>query len=375
MSPKPTSAPLARDVWVVSLNVTALILGLLALWQLRTIVSWVLIALLLALALQPATAWLTRHGFKRGWAVAALSVAVLAFIVTIAGTLVPLVIEQGRELIMRAPDLIDRVQQSAPVQWADRQFQLLDRLQSGVPQAAEDAAEPAMAVARGILEGLAGVVTVAALTVFMLLFGDHVLQQGLAWLPKHRREHWEELMQRLPRVVGGYIAGTLLVAAVGGVVMGTTLAVLGVPYFLPLGLLMVVFGIIPFLGSVLGAILLVGVSFASEGMTAGLVTAGVYLVYQQVENEVLQPLVQRRTLRMNPLLITLALLAGTGLAGVLGAVLALPIAGAVQVVLEDALARRQAEFRAAEEAAAPAQHVAEVNARSAQGNPRRGQGE
>jgi predicted PurR-regulated permease PerM len=153
-----------------------------------------------------------------------------------------------------------------------------------------------------------------------------------------------ELSHQMRKVVGGYVVGTLLVATVGGLVMGVTLAMLGVPYFVPLGLLMIVLGLIPFLGSAIGAGLSVGTTLAAVGFRPALIALGVYLVYQQVENQVLQPVVQRRTLRMNPLVIVLALLAGTGVAGVLGALLALPVAGAIQVLLEDALARREQNY-------------------------------
>ncbi len=119
---------------------------------------------------------------------------------------------------------------------------------------------------------------------------------------------------------------------------------LGVPYFLPLGLAMAVLGLIPFVGSFLGALLVAGTTFATVGTTEGLIALGVFLVYQQVEGHLLQPLIQRRTLNMNPLLIALVMLVGTSLMGLLGAVLALPIAGAVQVLLQDRLTRLHARW-------------------------------
>jgi predicted PurR-regulated permease PerM len=344
MGPDTPRAVSPRAVWIVLINASALALGLALLWHLRTIVSWVLVALLIALALQPAVAWLTRHRIRRGWAVATVFIVVMGLVVAMVATLVPMVTEQARELAARAPELIERVEESRLVGWADRQFRVLDRVQAAIGELLGDVAQPALAVAKGVLGGLAGVVTVVVLAVFMLLFGDEVIAKSLQWVAPDRRENYVRLLRRMRRVVGGYVAGTLVVAGIGGVVMGTTLALLGVPYFLPLGLTMMVLGIIPFLGSALGAVLLVGMAFASSGLYPGLITAVVYLVYQQVENELLQPLVQRRTLRMNPLIITLALLAGTGLAGVLGALLALPIAGAIQVLLQDALERRQARW-------------------------------
>jgi predicted PurR-regulated permease PerM len=124
-----------------------------------------------------------------------------------------------------------------------------------------------------------------------------------------------------------------------------TLFALGVPYFLPLGLAMAVLGLIPFIGAALGGLLVVGTTFASAGTRAGFITLAVFLVYQQVENHLLQPFIQRKTLRMNPLLIAMAMLVGTAFAGILGALLALPVAGAVQVIAQDRLTRRQEQWR------------------------------
>jgi predicted PurR-regulated permease PerM len=230
------------------------------------------------------------------------------------------------------------------VRWVDQRFQILERLQEAIRGGGGNVAQPALAAARGLLLGVTGTITVVVIAIFMLLFGDEVLRKALGWVPPRRRQHWIDISGRMRRVVGGYVAGTLVVASVGGLVMGTTLAVLGVPYFVPLGLLMIVLGIIPFVGSVIGAVLCVGTTFAEVGVQPALICAGVYLVYQQVENQVLQPVVQKRTLQMNPLIIMLALLAGTGVAGILGTLLALPVAGAIQVLLQDALEKRREQF-------------------------------
>jgi predicted PurR-regulated permease PerM len=324
--------------------VLALVATLYALWKLRLLVSWVLVALFMALALQPAVWWLTRHHFRRGLAVLVVFVVLFAIVGVMLATVVPMLIDQGRELVTRSPDLIERVRQWGPVRWVDQRFQILERLQEAIRGGGGNVAQPALAAARGLLLGVTGTITVVVIAIFMLLFGDEVLRKALGWVPPRRRQHWIDISGRMRRVVGGYVAGTLVVASVGGLVMGTTLAVLGVPYFVPLGLLMIVLGIIPFVGSVIGAVLCVGTTFAEVGVQPALICAGVYLVYQQVENQVLQPVVQKRTLQMNPLIIMLALLAGTGVAGILGTLLALPVAGAIQVLLQDALEKRREQF-------------------------------
>ncbi len=341
LSTQPARGPSARSVWIVLLNTLALVVAVLVLWKAKTLVEWILVALLLALALEPLVQWLERHRFKRGWAILTVFLVLTIILLGLIAMFVPVAVQQGQALVAQFPDLMARVEASRPVTWAEEHFQLVTKLKATVHDGASDVAAPALAVAGGVIEGVSTIIGVIVLTIFMLLFGAEVVDQLLAWWPPDRGQHARTLAKKMQKVVGGYVAGTFLVASVGGVVMGTTLAILGVPYFLPLGLLMVLFGIVPVLGSTVGAVLLVGLTFAFEGTTAGLISLGVYLVYQQIENHVLQPVVQRRTLKMNPLLITLALLAGTLIAGILGALLALPIAGALQVVLQDVLQRRQ----------------------------------
>jgi putative heme transporter len=312
----------------------------LAMWKLRTIVAWMLAALLLAGALEPSVQRLMRWRFKRGWAVFAVFGVMACVLAGMIAAFVPSVVAQGRELIERGPELLAKFQDLGPVRWAEETFHVSERFSSGAGDSAEMAAKPAIAVASGVLHGVTGFITIIVLAVFVLLFGEEVLDGVLGWFAPERRKRAKSLAVRMRKVVSSYFVGTMMVACVGGVVMSATLAVLGVPYFLPLGLVMIVLGIIPVIGTTIAAVVLVGVTFATKGMTAALIAAGVYLVYQQVENHVLLPIVQKRALRMNPLVIVLALLVGTGLAGVYGAVMALPIAGALQVLLEDVRRRR-----------------------------------
>lgn len=331
----------SKTVWLVLGNALALALLLALAWKLRVLVSWILVALLLALAAQPAVAFLTRHGFKRVLAVITVCVVALGSLAGLVGSFVPMFIEQGRDLIERAPQLLRRLQEAESVRWAEERMQLVTRIEEGVRELGPEAASSALNMAGQVIQGVAGLLTILVLTVFMLLFGGGVIEGALAFFSPKQNAHLRELGGKMVRVVGGYVLGTVLVASVGGVVMGLTMLFVGAPYFLPLGLLMIVLGLVPYIGSAIGAVLTVGITFAAAGTKAGLIVAGVYVAYQQLENQILQPLVQRRTLSMNPLLVTLALLAGAMLAGVLGALLALPIAGAMQVILRDVLARRE----------------------------------
>jgi len=343
MSTTPPAARItARDVWLVMVNVLAAVLLLLALWKLRPMIVWIVLGLFLALAFGPAVSFLTRRRWKRGWAVFAVFFPALLLVGGLVALFVPMLSSQGRELVQRAPELIERVLDFGPIRWADEQFQIVEKLRNGIGEQAGNVAEPALAFAGGVVHAVAGSITIVVLAIFFLMFGEGVFDQARQWLPPERRAHAKTLAERMSQVVSGYMAGTLVITTIGGIVMGTTMAFLGVPYFLPLGLLMMVLGVIPVIGTTIAAFAIVGITFATAGSTAGFICAGVHLAYQQVENHVLQPMVQTRTLKMNPLLIVLALLIGTGLAGVLGALIALPVAGALQVLLEDVLARRHA---------------------------------
>ncbi len=335
----------ARTVWLVFGNTLLFATVLATIWAVREVVGWMLVALLLALAMIPAVDGLRQRRVPRGVAVALVCVGALGFLAAILGTVVPLLVEQLRALVERAPDLLERLQATAPMRWAEKTFGLSAQLDDAVHEGLASVARPALTVAGRVVHGLVATISVIVLTVFMLVFGEDLFRASLDWVRPSERERVMSLALRMRRVVGAYVLGTLLVATVGGVVMGVTMVALGVPYFLPLGLVMVVLGLIPFLGSTIGAVLVVGVTFATQGLKAGAIAAAVYLVYQQLENHVLQPLIQRRTIQMNPLLVALVLLAGTSVAGVLGALLALPVAGAIQVLLADTLERRKERWR------------------------------
>lgn len=344
--PRPRSQVTPRTVWTVALHVLALVAVLWLVATAWTVLSWILVALFLALAAQPLVRGLERLGLRRGVAVLGVALLGLGLLAALAMTLVPMLLEQGQALVRAAPDYLDRLQHLRWVQKLDERYDVIDKVSAELRQRIWMMAPgPVLGVVTDVLRNLAAAVTIAVLTVFFLLFGGDLFDKTLQWVEPSRREHWRTLGHQMHRTVGGYVAGAFLVSLIGGAVTAVSMLLLDVPYFLALGLAMAVLGLIPFVGSFLGAILVTGTTFASAGMKAGFIALGVFLLYQQVEGNLLQPLVQRRTLNMNPLLIALVMLVGTALAGLVGALLALPLAGAVQVLLQDRLARRQEQWR------------------------------
>ena len=329
-----------RTVWTIALQILLIWAVLAIVSGAREVISWILVALFLALSLDPAVRFLESRRVPRTAAVALVATAALGLIALLVGTLVPMLIEQGRALAESAPRLLARLRDSSVVAALDARLDLIERAQREVGARLGSATGPALRVVGSLLHSLAATVTVVVLTIFMLLFGGSLFRSALDWVPAAHREQTMATVGRMRGAVGGYVSGTLLVALIGGTVTTLLLLLLGVPYFLPLGLAVLLLGVIPFLGAALGGALVVGTTFLSSGMQKGLIALAVFLVYQQVENHLLQPLVQRRTIQMNPLAIAIVMLVGTAFAGVLGALLALPLAAAAQIILTDLRDRR-----------------------------------
>ena len=332
-------------VWTVAFHLMAIAAVVLVVYRTRQVGWWILIAACIALALDPVVSRLSRRGLRRGLAVLAVMLTGLSFVGLLLATLVPVLIEQGRNLIAAAPGLLERLRESSLIQWADARFQLIDQAKHQLSGQAAGAAAPLFSFVQNVFEGVIAVITVTALTVFMLLFGGRLFDGALQWVAPDERPRYLELAEKIRRSVGGYVGGALVIALIGGLVTAVATALLGVPFFLPLGLLMAVLGVLPFIGSVVGGGLVVGAIFLTSGLKAGLIGLVIFIIYQQMENHVLQPVVQRKTIKMSPLVIAVVMLIGTALWGLMGALLSLPIAGTLQVLLEDRLAHRQASWQ------------------------------
>jgi predicted PurR-regulated permease PerM len=160
-------------------------------------------------------------------------------------------------------------------------------------------------------------------------------------LPAEREPRAREVVDRIYRAVGGYVAGNLAISVIAGIVSFVTLTLLDVPFALPLSVLMAFFDLLPLVGATIGAII-VGVVTLFNGFPGStIIWVVVQIVYQQMESNVIFPIVYRRTVEVNGLVTIIAVLIGASLLGILGALLAIPVAGALQIVLTEAWQLRQ----------------------------------
>jgi predicted PurR-regulated permease PerM len=337
----------ARTIVNVLLIVLAFILLLEVIWISRQVITWVLVALFLALALNPAVEFFQRIGIKRrGYAAALTSLLTLLVILGLGSLFVPTLVGEANDLVGAVPDYVDDVSKGrGPLgDLADR-YDLVDRVraavQSGGASGVLGLSGTALSVTKSILTAIVAAVTIAFMTFFMLLEGPSWLERFFALLPEGSQERARRVGREIYRTIGGYVTGNLLISVIAGIASTVVLLVFGVSYAVALGLLVAILDLVPLAGATLAAILVTTVAFIDQGWVVGLIVLGFFIVYQQVENHVLQPLVYSRTVQLSPLAILIAVLIGAKLAGVLGALGAIPVAGTIQVLLAEWLRARR----------------------------------
>jgi predicted PurR-regulated permease PerM len=195
-------------------------------------------------------------------------------------------------------------------------------------------ASTALDVTRSVVTFVAGVVTIAFMTFFMLLEGPNWVERFYGLMPEDARPRLRGIAHEIQRTVGGYVTGNLLISLIAGLATTVVLFAFGVPFAVALGLLVAVLDLIPLAGATLGAIVVTLVAL-TQSLTDAIVVLAFFIVYQQLENHLLQPLVYGRTVELSPLAILISVLIGAEVAGVVGALCAIPIAGTIQILLVD----------------------------------------
>jgi predicted PurR-regulated permease PerM len=337
--------PVRTILTTIGLVLATVLLALLVI-QTKRVLVWILIALFFAVALYPAVDWVERHVPPRRRAVATLAVFLVAVLVIaglVAAMVIPLV-RQASQLAGRLPSLLDDARNGrGPAGEMLARFHVLDYVrhnQAKIDQVVGGLGTPALRYLRTAVAGVVGLVAVLVLTYLMVLEGPKAVDGGLALLPPPTAERVRRVGADCARTVNGYITGNLLISVICGVLTYIVLLVLGVPFAALIALFVAVADLIPLIGATLGAVVAVSAAFV-HSPTAGIVAIVFVVLYQQVENHVLQPLILSRTVQLNPLTVLVGILIGVELAGILGALLAIPVVGVIQVIVRDIWNGRQ----------------------------------
>ena len=334
-----------RSVLLVIGLVLATLLALRLLAATRDLIVWLLVALFFAMALNPAVERLQRRWVKRrGAAVAIVFALALLVIVGIAATFVPTLVREVNDFANAVPGYVhDLTKGKGKLGFLERKYQVVEKIQDAVKKSGVAGilglTGTALSVTKSVVNSIIAAITITFLTLFMLLEGPVWVERFYALLPERSRPRWRRVGHDIYRAVGGYVTGNLAISVIAGAAATFVLLILGVPYAVALGLVVGIFDLIPLAGATIAAIIVSTVGFL-HSTTAGAVLVGYFVVYQQVENQIIQPVVYGRTVKLSPLAVLVAVLAGAQLAGIVGALGAIPIAAAIQVVVLDLLAQR-----------------------------------
>jgi predicted PurR-regulated permease PerM len=319
-------------------------------WLARGVLTWVIIAVFLALALDPLVGFFQRRArLNRGLAIGATYVVVLLAIVGIGATFVPKLVDETNGFIDATPNYVeDLTHGRGRLGFLERKYQVVEKVRREVkkPDFAKrvlGVSGTAVAVTKSVVTIIAATVTIIFLTFFMLLEGGAWMERFYSLLPERTQPRWRAVGDDIYRTIGGYVTGNLLISVIAGTAATIMLLILGVPYAVALGLLVGLLDLIPLAGATLAAIVVCTVAFL-HSVPAGLVAVVFFIVYQQLENHFLQPVIYGRTVQLSPLTVLVSVLIGAELAGILGALAAIPVIGSLQVILRDWLAAHRASL-------------------------------
>ena len=315
--------------------------------RLRELILWVLIAAFVALVLNPAVGFLQRHHFRRAPAIGVVFIAAVLVFAGLLGLFGYPLVNSLTHLGERLPTMVKQVEKGhGSLSHTLQRLHLLTWVQKNAPKlqsAAHSLSKPALSVgtnlAKAVFSTLLAFTTIGFLSLFMLLEAPAIRRAGLGAVPETHRATVEGVLSRVSRSVTAYVLGSLALSFLFGLVVFITMAILGVPFALLIGLWVALVAMIPLVGGLIAGVPAVLLALL-HSPAAGIVMVIVFVGFQLFENHFLYPIVMSRTVKMNPLWVLLAVLIGANLGGVFGsalgalagAILAIPIGGAIQTI-------------------------------------------
>jgi predicted PurR-regulated permease PerM len=345
--PAPAGAQLTvRAILKIVLTVVCVAVSLYLIVLLRRPLTWIFIAGFLAIALAGPITFLERR-MRRGLAVAIVYVSLIVAPFVLLALLLPPIITQANKLVNNLPqyaaDVTDFVDRNPTLRRLQTDYDLTGKLEKQaekLPTRIGDAAGVLSDIGLGIVNSVFTTVTIIVLSIFLVNAGPRWLERWATRYEPDQADWWRRLFGRIGNAVGNYVAGALAQATVAGVTSWIVLLILQVPYALPLAVIVFVLDLVPLVGATLGAILVGIVTLFSHFPIATIVWAIWAIVYQQIENSVIQPRIQARAVQLEPLIVLISVLFGSTLFGVLGALLEIPVAAAIQITIREYRALR-----------------------------------
>jgi predicted PurR-regulated permease PerM len=327
-----------------ALGALAAIAAAAAVWSVRELLLRVLVALFLAVSLDPAVRWLEGHGVRRGLAVGLIFALFVVILAAFLLSIIPPLANQVGQLVHSLPDYLATLQRrSASFRELDQRYDLSSRLEGVVGQLPGQLTGGVLGLTSQVFGALIYFLTVVVFTVYFLLDLPRLRRGVVRVFTVDRRERYGAVVEVMVTKVGDYMIGRLLIAFIGGLVAFVGLEIFNVPYPLPLAILIGLLDLIPLIGHPIGAAVAVVVSVITKGLWPATVLLAVFfVVYQQVENYLIAPRILRHSVDISAVAVLLAALVGATVLGIVGALVAIPVAAAVKVVLAQQIAEHEA---------------------------------
>ena len=355
----PGPPPQEREVFSVRvvvrtvLVVVTVVLTIWLLFQLRRPLGWIVVAAFLAVALSGPVNLLSRY-MRRGFAIALTYFGVLLVPIAIGLIFIPPVVRESSNLVDKAPqyatDTRRFLEKNKTFRKLQDDYQIGTKLQNEankLPEKIPTAAKTLGNIGIGIVSSAFAAINILFLSIFMVAGGRRWVEGFLKLHPPDRAMRLERTFARIADAIGSYVGGALVQATIAGVTTFVMLTILGVPFAGPLAVLTGLFDLVPLVGATIAALVVGFVTVFSDFPTDTIIWTIYAIAYQQFENNVIQPRIQARAVDVEPFVVLVSVLFGSTLFGIAGALLAIPVAASIQIIVRELWAYRQETRRLA----------------------------
>jgi predicted PurR-regulated permease PerM len=339
-----------RTIWATIASVGVVYLGYQAFLSIGRVVTYMVVALFFAIVLTPPVDFVQRKAHvRRGLATLLVVLTGLLLFAAMMYAFIKPIVDQASQFSQDLPTYVEEARNGkGPVGDLVKKYELEQKIrenQAKIQQAVTDFGKNGLDIVQRVFSTIVAALTVMVLTILILVEGPSLSSGVLSLIPDEKqRVRAQRVAVDASRAVSGYVFGNLLISLIAGTAIWIVLLILGVPYAATLGLFVAFADLIPLVGATLGAVPTVLFAFL-HSVPAGIITLIFFILYQQFENHVLQVTIMSRTVKLNPLAVLVSVLIGVELFGFLGALLAIPAAGIVQVVARDLYDERRGRLK------------------------------
>jgi predicted PurR-regulated permease PerM len=348
----------AMAYWARVTLTIAIVLGVLAAaWVVRSILMLVLVTTILALGLDPQVRWLQRRRVPRGWAVTIIALSAVVLLALFAWQVIPVAVREVRALAEDFPLYLARLRRSTGfLGTLEARLHLSDRLQQASSRLPDLAVGKIPSLAAGLGSAIANTLIVSVLTIYTLLNLEHSRETARTIVGRRDAERNRRILDRSVERIGAYVSGNIFISVITGVSAFVALEILRVPFAAALAVWVAIADLIPGIGATLGAVVCIVVALFTS-LTDAMVLTIYFVVYQRIENYLILPRVMGKAIDLSAPTVIVTLLIGSGLAGLTGALIALPIVAVLKVVVEELWLGSGGTTRPADDPADPERQI------------------